>query len=152
VHIRMEKGSLSSDRADVTFANNQIARAVINGAPANFEQTLEQPSQIARGRANVIEYDVRNGTVRLAENAWLSDGEVRAERRHPRLRHPRRTRRRQLARDERRPRPYHDPAHPQAGCGARGSQAMSQLTGYGAGEKLQVPPGSARPVARCCER
>src|SRR5882672_4528229 len=76
VHIRMEKGSLSSDRADVTFANNLIARAVINGAPANFEQTLEQPSQIARGRANVIEYDVRNGTVRLAENAWLSDGEV----------------------------------------------------------------------------
>jgi lipopolysaccharide transport protein LptA len=75
VHITMEKGSLSSDRADVTFANNQIARAVINGAPATFEQTLENPPQTARGHANVIEYDVGNGTVRLAENAWLSDGE-----------------------------------------------------------------------------
>jgi lipopolysaccharide transport protein LptA len=75
VHITMEKGSLSSDRADVTFAQNQIARAVISGAPANFEQTLDKPPQIARGRANVIEYDVANGTVRLAKNAWLSDGE-----------------------------------------------------------------------------
>jgi len=75
VHITMEKGSLSSDRADVTFARNQIARAVINGAPATFEQTLDKPPQVARGRANVIEYDVANGTVRLAENAWLSDGD-----------------------------------------------------------------------------
>jgi lipopolysaccharide export system protein LptA len=75
VHITMEKGSLSSDRADVTFAKNQIARAVINGAPANFEQTLDQPPQVARGHANVIEYDVQQGTVRLAQNAWLSDGE-----------------------------------------------------------------------------
>jgi lipopolysaccharide export system protein LptA len=75
VHITMEKGSLSSDRADVTFAKNQIARAVINGAPASFEQTLDQPPQVARGHANVIEYDVQKGTVRLAENAWLSDGE-----------------------------------------------------------------------------
>lgn len=74
VHIQMEKGSLSSDRADVTFAKNQIARAVINGAPASFEQTLDQPPQTARGRANTIEYDVANGTVRLTQNAWLSDG------------------------------------------------------------------------------
>lgn len=76
VHIKMEKGSLSSDSADVTFVDNQISRAVINGVPANFEQTLDQPTQIARGHANVIEYDVRNGTVRLAKNAWLSDGDV----------------------------------------------------------------------------
>jgi lipopolysaccharide transport protein LptA len=76
VHIKMEKGSLSSDSADVTFVDNQISRAVINGAPANFEQTLDQPTQIARGHANVIEYDVKNGTVRLAKNAWLSDGDV----------------------------------------------------------------------------
>jgi lipopolysaccharide transport protein LptA len=75
VHITMEKGSLSSDRADVTFAKNQIARAVINGAPADFEQTLAEPPQTARGHANVIEYDVDQGTIRLAENAWLSDGE-----------------------------------------------------------------------------
>ncbi|MGH8261856.1 MAG: lipopolysaccharide transport periplasmic protein LptA [Steroidobacterales bacterium] len=74
VHIRMEKGSLSSDKADVTFANNQIARAVINGAPASFEQTLDDPPQTARGRANTIEYDVGNETVRLTQNAWLSDG------------------------------------------------------------------------------
>ena len=75
VRITMEKGSLSSDRADVEFAKNQIARAVINGAPANFEQKLDQPPQIARGRANIIEYDVAHGTVKLTENAWLSDGE-----------------------------------------------------------------------------
>jgi len=74
VHIKMEKGSLTSDKADVTFANNQIARAVINGAPASFEQTLDEPPQTARGRANTIEYDVGNGTVRLTQNAWLSDG------------------------------------------------------------------------------
>jgi lipopolysaccharide transport protein LptA len=75
VRITMENGSLRSDRADVTFARNQIARAVINGAPATFEHTLTKPPQTARGRANVIEYDVVNGTVRLAEGAWLSDGQ-----------------------------------------------------------------------------
>ena len=75
VHITMESGSLNSDRADVTFASNQIASAVINGAPATFEQALSQPPQVARGHANVIEYDVAKGTVRLADDAWLSDGE-----------------------------------------------------------------------------
>jgi lipopolysaccharide transport protein LptA len=75
VRITMENGSLNSDRADVTFAANQIARAVINGSPATFEQTLEQPPQVARGHANVIEYDVAQGTVRLSDDAWLSDGE-----------------------------------------------------------------------------
>jgi lipopolysaccharide transport protein LptA len=75
VHITMEHGSLDSDRADVTFASHNIARAVIHGTPATFEQALEKPPQIARGHANVIEYDVANGTVRLAESAWLSDGE-----------------------------------------------------------------------------
>ncbi len=75
VHITMENGSLESDRADVTFASNQIARAVINGSPATFEQTLNRPPEVARGHANVIEYNVAEGTVRLADDAWLSDGE-----------------------------------------------------------------------------
>src|SRR5258705_5981251 len=43
VQITMEKGSLKSDRADVTFAKNQIARAGIKGAPASFEQTPRAP-------------------------------------------------------------------------------------------------------------
>lgn len=75
VRITMPDGKLTSDTATVSFRDNQIARAQIRGTPAEFEQRLEQNNQLARGRAESIEYDVRNGTVRLDGQAWLSDGQ-----------------------------------------------------------------------------
>jgi lipopolysaccharide transport protein LptA len=73
VRIKAEGGSLSSDKAVVSFNNNLISRAVITGAPAQFEQ-LRQDGTTAHGRASTIAYEPGSGIVSLRENAWLSDG------------------------------------------------------------------------------
>jgi len=75
VRITVPDGKLASDTATVSFKDNQIVRAQIRGAPAVFEQRLEKSGQLAQGRAESIEYDVRNGTVQLTGGAWLSDGQ-----------------------------------------------------------------------------
>ncbi len=75
VRITMPDGKLASDSATVTFRDNQIVRAQVRGTPATFEQRLKENRQLAQGRARDIEYDVRNGTVQLAGDAWLSDGQ-----------------------------------------------------------------------------
>jgi lipopolysaccharide transport protein LptA len=74
VRIDVEGGKLRSGDATVTFARNRVARAVIRGAPASFEQRLSGTRGVARGRAGTIEYDLVKGTVRLSQDAWLSDG------------------------------------------------------------------------------
>jgi lipopolysaccharide transport protein LptA len=75
VQITMPDGKLASDSATVSFKDNQIVRAQIRGGPALFEQRLEKTDQLAQGHATSIEYDVRNGTVQLVGDAWLSDGQ-----------------------------------------------------------------------------
>jgi lipopolysaccharide transport protein LptA len=76
-HVRIDaepRGSLRADQAVVEFRDNRIMRATASGKPAEFEQPRPDSPQMARGRANEIVYDVTEGTVRLSENAWLSDG------------------------------------------------------------------------------
>ncbi len=74
VRIDVDGGKLRSGDATVTFARNRVARAVIRGAPASFEQRLPGQRGVAQGRARTIEYDLVKGTVRLSDDAWLSDG------------------------------------------------------------------------------
>jgi len=74
VRITVPDGRLAADEATVNFKENQIQRAVIRGRPATFEQRLKESKQLAQGRANTIEYDVRAGSVRLDGDAWLTDG------------------------------------------------------------------------------
>jgi lipopolysaccharide transport protein LptA len=74
VRVTVPDGKLLSDSATVTFRNNEIVSATVRGSPATFEQRLEKTGELARGRARTIEYDVRNQTVRLAGDAWLTDG------------------------------------------------------------------------------
>lgn len=69
-----QRGNLRSDQAVVEFRNNRIARATIDGSPAQFEQKRAKSEQMARGHAREIVYDVSDGTVRLSNDAWLSDG------------------------------------------------------------------------------
>jgi lipopolysaccharide transport protein LptA len=73
IHVE-QRGTLRSDRAIVEFTDNRIARATITGEPAQFEQQRAESNIMARGRAGSIEYAVADGTVRLSENAWLTDG------------------------------------------------------------------------------
>ena len=70
-----EHGNLRSDQATVDFRDNHITRATITGKPAQFEQKRPDTEQIARGHADEIVYDVSVGTVRLSNDAWLSDGQ-----------------------------------------------------------------------------
>ncbi len=68
-------GNLRSDQATVEFRDNHIARATITGKPAEFEQQRAGSEQMARGHADEIVYDVSDGTVRLTNDAWLTDGQ-----------------------------------------------------------------------------
>ena len=74
VRISVPDGQLTSDEAHIAFADNAIASALVTGTPAAFEQKREQ--HVARGHAARIEYDFGAGTVRLTEDAWLSDGDT----------------------------------------------------------------------------
>jgi lipopolysaccharide transport protein LptA len=74
VRLTVPDGKLTSDSATVTFRDNEIVSATVRGSPATFEQRLERTGELAKGRARTIEYDVRNQTVRLSGDAWLTDG------------------------------------------------------------------------------
>jgi lipopolysaccharide transport protein LptA len=78
-HVRIDAeqhGHLRSDQAIVEFRDNHLARATVTGKPAEFEQQRAGSDQIARGHADQIVYDVNEATVRLADDAWLSDGQT----------------------------------------------------------------------------
>jgi lipopolysaccharide transport protein LptA len=81
VKIAMDQGHLSSDEADITFANKLLSKAVVNGKPALFEQRIAKTGKLAKGHAESIDYDVIKGVVRFSKNAWLSNGqdEIRDE-------------------------------------------------------------------------
>ena len=72
--LRRSLHTLRADQAVVEFRDNRILRATANGKPAQFEQPRADSQLMARGHANEIVYDVNEGTVRLAEDAWLTDG------------------------------------------------------------------------------
>lgn len=74
VRIHMTNGSLEANRAVVSFVDNRIVRTVITGSPSSFEQKIEETGDLARGRAETIEYDVVGGKVRLQGDAYLTDG------------------------------------------------------------------------------
>jgi lipopolysaccharide transport protein LptA len=69
------RGNLRSDQAVVEFQDKHIAKATVTGKPAEFEQKRADSNQLARGHADEIVYDVNDGTVRLSDGAWLSDGQ-----------------------------------------------------------------------------
>jgi lipopolysaccharide transport protein LptA len=81
VKISVDQGQLSSDEAEINFAKKLLAKAVVNGKPAAFEQRIAKTGKTAQGRAETIDYDAGKGLVRLSKNAWLSDGqtEIRGE-------------------------------------------------------------------------
>lgn len=75
VHITSEKlGVLTSESATVDFRNNQLASALVEGHPAEFEQTSSKTGVLARGHAESIQYSVAADTVRLTGNAALQYG------------------------------------------------------------------------------
>ncbi len=75
VRINAEpRGNLRSDEAVVEFEDNQLKRATATGNPAEFDQKRNDSDVIARGHADQIVYEVSAGTVRLLNDAWVTDG------------------------------------------------------------------------------
>ena len=81
VKITMEQGMLASEEADIAFAKKLLAKAVVSGKPAAFEEKLAKSGKLVKGHADAIDYDVAHGAVHFSKDAWLSDGqnEIRGE-------------------------------------------------------------------------
>jgi lipopolysaccharide export system protein LptA len=75
VKITVEQGVLISDDAQITFVNSVLSKAVVNGKPASFEQTVAKTGKLAKGNAETIDYDAAKHLVRFVKNAYLSNGD-----------------------------------------------------------------------------
>jgi lipopolysaccharide transport protein LptA len=75
VKITVEQGQLFSDDAQITFVNSALSKAVVNGKPASFEQTVAKKGKLAKGHAETIDYDAAKHLVRFSKNAYLNDGD-----------------------------------------------------------------------------
>ena len=81
VKITMDQGQLTSDDAQITFVNSLLSKAVVNGKPAAFEQTVTKTGKLAKGRADTIDYDANKHVVRFLKDAYLNygDNELRGQ-------------------------------------------------------------------------
>jgi lipopolysaccharide export system protein LptA len=75
VKIMVEQGQLFSDDAQITFVNNLLSKAIVNGKPASFEQTVTKTGKPAKGHAQTIDYDAAKHLVRFLKDAYLSNGD-----------------------------------------------------------------------------
>lgn len=75
VKITVEQGQLFSDDAQITFVNNVLSKAVVNGKPASFEQTVTKTGKLAKGHADTIDYDASKHLVRFSKDAYLTNGD-----------------------------------------------------------------------------
>ena len=80
VRVRTAEAELKSQAADATFKNGELTEARAEGSPAEF-QGIGAAAQAtpARGRAQLIEYDLQNQTVRLSGDVWFGYGKDELE-------------------------------------------------------------------------
>ena len=74
VNISSATATIEADTAEISFVDHRLASAVITGDPAVFQYQRAEGLEVLRGRARRLEYDLGTGILRLAENAWLSEG------------------------------------------------------------------------------
>jgi lipopolysaccharide transport protein LptA len=55
--------------------NNELTKAVANGKPASFEQTVTKTGKLAKGHADTIDYDASKHLVRFLKDAYLTNGD-----------------------------------------------------------------------------
>jgi lipopolysaccharide transport protein LptA len=75
VKITLETGQLTSDDAQITFVNSLLTKAVVNGKPAAFQETIAKTGKLAKGNADTIDYDASKHLVRFLKDAYLSNGD-----------------------------------------------------------------------------
>jgi lipopolysaccharide transport protein LptA len=75
VRVTVEQGQLFSDDAQIAFVNSLLSKAVANGKPASFEQTVTKTGKPVKGHAETIDYDAAKHLVRFLKNAYLTNGD-----------------------------------------------------------------------------
>jgi lipopolysaccharide export system protein LptA len=75
VKITVEQGQLFSDDAQITFINKELSKAVANGKPASFEQTVTKTGKPVKGHADTIDYDASKHLVRFLKDAYVTNGD-----------------------------------------------------------------------------
>ncbi len=74
VSIKAETASLYCEEATLRFLNHQLASAELSGAPARFEQRLEESGKINTGEAMRMTYQLDKGVLELQQSARFADG------------------------------------------------------------------------------
>lgn len=90
VQASLPQGKLRADRATVQFVNKRIASMSAQGAPAEFERSVDRsadtpapgdganhshvPTDNAHGHAREIDYDLEHDLLTLKGDSWLTDG------------------------------------------------------------------------------
>lgn len=64
----------SGDRAELTFRDNQLRKAMLAGKPARFSQAGAPGEPPTEGRGERLEYDLNAATIQISNDAFLSDG------------------------------------------------------------------------------
>lgn len=64
----------SGDRAELTFRDNELRKAVLTGKPARFSQAGTPGAPGTEGRGEMLEYDLNGATIQISNDAFLSDG------------------------------------------------------------------------------
>jgi lipopolysaccharide export system protein LptA len=72
VRIRMDTASIEADQARMQFSGYRLLSATIQGEPAQFRQ-VESDQSLTEGHGRLLEYQADPGTLRLSDNAWLSE-------------------------------------------------------------------------------
>ena len=73
VIIRNADTRTSSDRAELTFRDNQLRKAALTGQPARFSQAGAEGKPPTEGHGQLLEYDLDAATIELVNDAFLSD-------------------------------------------------------------------------------
>lgn len=80
-NVILEQGSLviHSRTLTVFTQNKKVSRVLATGAPATYQQKLEEDKPEVKAQANVIEYHPKSNTLVLTEGAFLTQGENQFE-------------------------------------------------------------------------
>jgi lipopolysaccharide export system protein LptA len=73
VVIKNATTTVHCDYAEVFFHEHRVRSALMRGQPVAFEQLTIDAEQQTDGRANIMEYDVDAGIIKMSDDAWLSD-------------------------------------------------------------------------------
>jgi lipopolysaccharide transport protein LptA len=82
VRVRTIEAELRADTVNANIVKGQLSTARAEGSPAEFEQLSGAADGRGQGRANLIEYDVGTGVVKLtggAEQVWFVYGKEKNE-------------------------------------------------------------------------